>query len=188
GVIADELAFPDRRTRAWVPYRVHPVGGNYLSLFNALATLRPGVTAEQAAAEGTSRGAFAADTGMTTTAIFGGNGPVGISATPLKAAMTSEVRQPLTVLFAAVVLLLVTATANVAGLHFARARARRREMAIRAALGAGPARVVRQFLAESLLLGGAGGAAGLLLAWLIHRLVPVLLPADFPRIDDVTLN
>jgi putative ABC transport system permease protein len=188
GVIADELAFPDRRTRAWVPYRVHPVAGNYLSLFNAVATLRLGVTAEQAAAEGTSRGAFVADTGMTTAAIFGGNGPVGISATPLKAAITSEVRQPLTVLFAAVVLLLVTATANVAGLHFARATARRREMAIRAALGAGAARVVRQLLAESLLLGIAGGAAGLLLAWFIHRLVPVLLPSDFPRIADVTVN
>ena len=188
GVIADELAFPDRRTRAWVPYRVHPVGGNYLSLFNAVATLRPGVTAEQAAAEGTSRGAFVADTGMTTAAIFGGNGPVAISATPLKAAITSEVRQPLTVLFAAVVLLLMTATANVAGLHFARATVRRREMAIRAALGAGAARVVRQLLAESLLLAIVGGTAGLLLAWFIHRLVPVLVPSDFPRVDDVTVN
>ena len=188
GVLADEAAFPDRRTRAWVPYRVRPVGGNYLSLFSAVAKLRPGATAEQAAAEGTARGRFVADTGMTTTAIFGGNGPVSISATPLKLAITSDVRQPLTVLLAAVVLLLLTATANVAGLHFARATVRRRELAIRAALGAGTGRVTRQLLAESLMLGLIGGIAGLLLAWLLHRLVPSLLPADFPRLADVTLD
>jgi putative ABC transport system permease protein len=188
GVLSDNAAFPDRRTRAWIPFRVHPVEGNYLSLFSAVAKLRPGATAAQAAAEGTARGQFTADTGMTTTAIFGRNGPVSISATPLKDAMTADVRQPLTVMLAAVILLLVTATANVAGLHLARAAARRREMAIRAALGAGAARVVRQLLAESLLLGLLGGGAGLLLAWLLHQIVPSIVPADFPRVADVSLD
>ena len=188
GVMPDDLAFPDRRTRAWVPYRVHPVDGNYLSLFSAVAKLRPAATAVQAAAEGTARGEFVADTGMTTTAIFGSNGPVSISAVQLKDAMTSDVRQPLTVLLAAVLLLLLTAVANIAGLQLARATARRREMAIRAALGAGYARVVRQLLAESLLLGLVGGAAGLVLAWWLHRLLPSVLPSDFPRVDSVVLD
>ncbi|HEU4935078.1 MAG TPA: ADOP family duplicated permease [Vicinamibacterales bacterium] len=188
GVLPDDLAFPDRRTRAWVPYRVHPVDGNYLSLFSAVAKLRPGATAVQAAAEGTARGEFVADTGMTTTAIFGSNGPVLISAVQLKDAMTSDVRQPLTVLLAAVLLLLLTAVANIAGLQLARATARRREMAIRAALGAGHADVVRQLLAESLLLGLVGGAAGLVLAWWLHRLLPSVLPSDFPRVDGVVLD
>ncbi len=188
GVLPDAVAFPDRRTRAWVPFRVHPGEGNYLSLFSALARLRSGATAVQAATEGTARGAFVADTGMTTTAIFGSNGPVSISAVPLKDAMIADVRQPLTVLLAAVMLLLVTAAANVAGLQLARATARRRELAIRAALGAAHARVVRQIVAESLLLGLFGGAAGLLVAWVVHQLLPFVLPTDFPRVDDVALD
>src|SRR4051812_30846015 len=187
GVLPDDLAFPDRRTRAWLPLRVHPVQGNSLSLFNAVAKVRPGVTTAQAAAEGTSRGRFVADTGMTTTAIFGGNGPVSFPGGGLRDALTADVRQPLTVLLAATVLLLFTATANVAGLHLARAAARRREMAIRAALGAGVARVVRQLVAESLLLGVIGGGAGLLLTWVLHGFLS-LLPADFPRVNDVALD
>jgi len=121
-------------------------------------------------------------------AIFGSNGPASISALPLKDAMTADVRQPLTVLLAAVMLLLVTAAANVAGLQLARAASRRREMAIRAALGAAHSRVVRQIVAESLLLGLVGGAAGLLLASLLHQLLPRVLPADFPRVGDVALD
>ncbi len=188
GVIPDDQEFPDGRSRAWVPFHVHPVDGNYLSLFSAAAKLRPGATAAQAAAEGTSRGRFVANTGMTTTAIFGSNGPVSVSAVPLKDAVTADVRQPLIVLLAAVVLLFVTATANVAWLHVARAAARRRELAIRAALGAGAARVIRQLLAESVLLALAGGSAGLLLAWLLLGLLPSMLPADFPRVGDVKLD
>jgi putative ABC transport system permease protein len=188
GVLPDEMAFPDRQTRAWVPFPVRPAAGNYLAMFEAIATLRPRATAAQAASEGTARGRFAADTGLTTTAIFGGNGPIEISAVPLRDALAAEVRQPLLVLLAAVGLLLVTATANVAGIQLARATTRRREMAIRAALGAGSARVTRQLLVESLVLGLTGGGAGLVLAWLLHRLLPAVLPADFPRIDDLGID
>jgi predicted permease len=188
GVLPDALAFPDRQSRAWVPFVVRPASGNLLSMFNAVARLKPGVTAAQAAAEGTGRGRYAPDTGMTTTAIFGGAGPIEISAEPLRVALTADVRQPLIVLLTAVVLLLVTATANVASLQLARATTRRREIAIRAALGAGSARVTRQLLVENLLLGFLGGGAGLALAWILHRLMPALLPADFPRIDDLGID
>jgi putative ABC transport system permease protein len=188
GVLPDGSAFPDRQARAWVPMRVNPSVNNLLSMFNAIAKLRAGVTPEQAAAEGTARGRFAPDTGLTTMAIFGGRGPVEISAAPLRDAVTAEVRRPLVVLLVAVSLLLMTATANVAGLQLARATTRRRELAIRAALGAGQARVTRQLLVESLLLGLIGGGAGLLLAAALHRLLPTLLPADFPRVDDVGID
>jgi predicted permease len=188
GVLPDAAAFPDRQSRAWVPFRVGPATGNRLQMFSAVARLRPGATAAQAAAEGTGRGRFAPDTGLTTMAVFGGAGPIEISAEPLRDALTADVRQPLLVLLAAVVLLLLTATANVASLQLARATTRRREMAIRAALGAGGARVVRQLLVESVLLGLLGGAAGLALAWLLHRVMPTVLPADFPRADGLGVD
>jgi predicted permease len=188
GVLPDRAAFPDRRTRAWVPFRVPPPAANSLSMFDAIARLKSGVSAAQAASEGTARGRFAADTGMTTTAIFGTEGPVAVSAVPLKDALTAEVRRPLALLLAAVGLLLLTATVNVGGLQLARAATRRREIAIRAALGAGRNRVVRQLVTESALLGAMGGAAGTAFAWLLHRLVPQVLPADFPRADDLGFN
>lgn len=188
GVIADAQGYPDPTTRAWIPFRVAPATNNFLSMFNAVARLSDGATAEQAAAEGTARGRNAPDTGMTTMAVFGGNGPIEISATSLTTAMTADVRGPLLVLLAAVGLLLVTATTNVASLQLARATTRRRELAIRAALGAGTARVTRQLLVESVLLGLIGGSAGLGLAWLLEGVVPTLLPADFPRVSAITLD
>jgi predicted permease len=188
GVLADRANFPDRQSRAIVPFVVPPATGNTLALFEGLAALAPGATPAQAEAEGTTRGKFAADTGLTTTAIFGGAGPLGITAQPLRDALAAEVRTPLIVLLAAVALLLATATANVASVQLARTNTRVREMAIRAALGAGSARVTRQLLTENLVLGAIGGAAGLALAWLLHRLLPTLLPADFPRIDDLGLD
>jgi putative ABC transport system permease protein len=188
GVLPERLAFPDHRSRAWLPFHVPLPAGNLMSMFDAVAKLRPGATPAQAAVEGTARGRFAADTGPTTVAIFGDRGPVGVSALSMKDALTADVREPLIVLLVAVLLLLVTATANVAGLQLARAASRRREMAIRAALGAGGLRIIRQLLAESVLLGMSGAAVGLALTWALHRIVPTVLPADFPRTDDVGLN
>jgi predicted permease len=188
GVLADAAAFPDRTVRAWLPFRVPPVAGNSLSMFNAIAAVRPDSTPPQVTEEGTVRGRDAPDTAMTTTAIFGSNGPLAVTARPFQAAMTADVRRPLIVLLAAVGLLLLAATANVASLQLARATTRRREMAIRAALGAGGARAMRQLLVESLMLGLSGGAAGLLLASLLHRSLPSLLPADFPRAADLAFD
>jgi predicted permease len=187
-VLPDALAFPDRETLAWTPFHVRPATGNFLSMFDVIARLHPGATPSQAAAEATARGRDVPDTGMTTMAIFGGKGPVGIAAAPLQEAVTSDVRRPLVILLAAVVLLLVTAVANIASLQLARATARHREMAIRAALGAGGARVTRQLVIESLVLGLTGGAAGLALAFVLHRALPSMLPADFPRLTDVGLG
>jgi len=188
GVLPDAMSYPDRQARAIVPFAVPSASGNQLSVFNAIATLRPGTSAAQAAAEGTARGRLAADTGMTTQAVFGSTGPIEVAALPIAAALTADVRLPLIVLLAAVGLLLVTATANVASLQLARATTRGREMAIRAALGAGSPRVSRQLLAESLLLGIAGGLLGVALTVTLQRLLPSILPADFPRVDDLGIN
>jgi predicted permease len=192
GVMPRGFSFPDRETRAWIPFHVPPVvvrnGGGSLSMFQAVARLRAGATPAQAAAEATARARTAPDPGLVAIAIFGSKGPIEVSAIPLLEAETAVVRPAILVFLAAVALLLFTATANVASVQLARAAARRREIAIRSALGAGGVRLVRQFLIESVIIGLCGGLAGLLLAVGVHRALPWLLPARFPRLDDVTID
>ncbi len=188
GILPDSAAYPNQQARAIVPFRVPQTTANNLFLFSAIALLRPGVTPAQAVAEGTARGRLTPDTGMTTMAIFGSTGPVAIAAQPLREALTADVRRPLIVLLIAVGLLLATATANVASLQLARTAVRAREMAIRAALGAGGGRVTRQLLVESLMLGVIGGGAGGGCALLLHGVLPAVLPLDFPRLDDLGVD
>jgi predicted permease len=193
GVMPASFVFPDRETRAWIPFYVEPVttpgkGGFSISLFQAMGRLRSGVTPRQAAAEATARGRSVPDPGVVSMAVFGSNGPVDVTVVPMLEALTGDVKPAILVLFAAVLLLLVTATANVASLQLARATRRRREMAIRSALGAARGRLARQTLVENVLLGLLGGAAGLALAAVMHRALPTILPASFPRLDDLALG
>lgn len=192
GVMPREFAFPDREARAWTAWNVPGViaeGGMHIGvIFRTIARLRPGATPAQAAAEATSRARGAPDLGLAARALFGAAGPIDVSAVPELQAMTADVKPAILVLFAAVALLLITATANVAGLQLARATARRHEMAVRAAIGAGQRRVIRQLLTENVIVGLSGGAAGVALAAGLLRLLPSLLPAGVPRLDAVTLD
>lgn len=192
-VMPREFVFPDRGTRAWIPFHVRPVVGDdpkvrSLSIFNAMARLAPGATPAQAAAEGTARGRGAPDPGLVVMAVFGSRGPVEVTTVPVLDALTADLRPAIVVFVIAVALLLVTATANVASLQLVRATTRRREMAIRSAIGAGSGRLTRQLLVESALLGLAGGVAGLLLSIWLDGALPSILPADFPRLDDITID
>ncbi|PYR62123.1 MAG: hypothetical protein DMF91_07845 [Acidobacteria bacterium] len=192
GVMPADFVFPDRATRMWTPFAVAAVQGERgvlsLQIFGGLARLRPGISVQQAAAEGTARARGAPDAGLTIMALFGGNGPPEISASPALEAMTAEVRPAINVLLCAVALLLATATANVASLQLARASTRRREIAVRSALGASSGRIARQLLIESLLLGGAGGVVGICVAAGLNRALPSLLPTGFPRLDDIAVT
>jgi predicted permease len=189
GILAAGDAFPDAETQAIVPLSIPPASNSQLSLSSALALLRPGVTPAQAAAEATARGRFAPDTGMTTMALFGTNGPIAIAARPLQDALTVDVRRPLILLLIAVALLLATATTNVAGVQLTGFTARTRELAIRGALGAAAGRVARQLLVEASIVALAGGGAGLAVTWLlIDRALPALMPADFPRLDGLRVD
>jgi putative ABC transport system permease protein len=116
------------------------------------------------------------------------NAGIGVRLVPMHEEIVGEVRQPLLILFATVAFVLVIACANVANLLLARAATRQKELAIRAALGAGRRRLIRQMLTESLVLAAAGGAAGLLLAaWGIQAL-QALAPSNVPRLAGVRID
>jgi predicted permease len=145
-----------------------------LGVQEAVARIRPGVSLDRARAELQS---IAATLAIEYPAINGGRS-AGLRA--LHETMTGMRREPLWILVGATVLLLAIAIANVAGLMLARAFARRREFFIRAALGAGPWRVARQFFVESSIVAAAGAALGLLAAHLELRLVSQFIPAPVP--------
>jgi predicted permease len=144
--------------------------------------LKPGVTLQQAKADMdvVSRNLAAefpvADKG------------VGITLVPMKEDIVGNVQPFLLVLLAAVAFLLLIACANVANLLLARAMGRSRELAVRAALGAGHMRIIRQLLTENALLAILGGVLGLLLAFGAIRAVLNLLPGALPRTEEISLD
>jgi putative ABC transport system permease protein len=117
-----------------------------------------------------------------------GNAGSTFNGEPLGASMVADVRTAMLVLLGAVGFVLLIACANVAGLLIARGAARRRELAVRTALGAGRGRLMRQLLTESVVLAVAGGALGLLVAWWTQQLLVGLAPENLPRLADITLD
>ena len=110
---------------------------------------------------------------------------LGARATPLREDITGEIRQPLLVLMGAVGFVLLIACANVASLQLARSAGRRKEMAIRAAVGAGRRRIIRQMLTESLLLALSSAVAGTLFSFWGVSVLKTLLPAGLPRLNEL---
>jgi predicted permease len=149
---------------------------------NAIGRLRPGVTEEQARAD-LSRVAESLEA-----AYPDSDKGVGVTVLPLKTDVVGDVRGMLLTLLGAVSFVLLIACANVANLLLARSTGRTREFAIRAALGAGPWRLVRQLLTESVLLSVAGGLLGLTVAKITLRAALKGLGDVLPRVKEVGLD
>jgi predicted permease len=151
-------------------------------LMNIVGRLKEGVTLAQAQAE---MDVLAEQLARANPALWDG---VGTRVIPMLDYHVRSISSPLYMLLGAVVFLLLIACVNVANLTLARASTRQREIAVRAALGASRARIIRQLLAESTLLALIGGACGIVLA---YGMLPVLLefaPVAMPRMDEVRID
>jgi putative ABC transport system permease protein len=165
GVMPPGFYFPVDNARVWVPARF---GTSALSrgarAFIAFGRLREGIEIDAARTQLNGIAASLASAYPDT------NADSGVAVEPLHDYLTNDARRPLTIVFALALLLLATAAANVTSLQLGATAARRSEIAVRVALGAGRVRIVRQLFVEQLALALAGGAAGVLLA---KRLVPL---------------
>ncbi|MGB2592238.1 MAG: ABC transporter permease [Candidatus Acidiferrum sp.] len=182
GVMPAGFDFPPG-VAAWVPSEVFGEDTSRSAHnWRGIGRLRDGVTVGQARANLSAiahhiKEQYAKDANLTDAAV-----------SPLSDAMVGDVRTALLNLLGAVGLLLLVACANVAGLLLARTSARRKELAVRAALGAGRGRLIQQFLAESFVISSAGGVLGILLALWAVKLLPAILPANLPRQEGIAIN
>ena len=189
GVLPANFKFLDEKQEVWLPRAFEPsylaadsvsLGATYLRV---VGRLKPGVEFPQAQSElGTLSDRYRQNNPLNSD-IAG-----SLSLMPLQSALVSEIRQALLVAFAIVGLVLLIACANVTNLLLARAAARRREFAVRAALGATKFQLIRQVFTESLLLYLLGGAGGILVAYLGIGLLLAAKPGVVPRLDEIGLD
>jgi putative ABC transport system permease protein len=198
GVMPAGFTFPLKGQRynsdpadVWVPmafsaYELQAWGNMYNH--SVLARLKPGITVAQAQDDASAVMAEIEKMYPAELTRFLNGRHVGISVLPYSQVITGNVRTPLLVLLVAVGVVLLIACANVANLLIARASGRQREIAVRTAMGAGRARMIRQMLSESLLLGLASGVIALGAGQWGIGVLRSLAPEDIPRMQGVQID
>ena len=167
--------------QVWIPFQLDPNSSDQGHYFQTAGRVKPGVTVEQAKA----RLAASANDFRAKYPDGVGIGPQnGFTVQPVREALARNVRTTLLVLAGAVSFVLLIACANVANLLLVRAAGRRREVAIRAAIGGSRGRIIRQLLTESVVLSVVGGVLGLGLGWLGIRALLGINTAGLPRVGD----
>ena len=192
GILPADFRFLDQKPAVVLPIRLDR-SNTRLGQFNysGIARLKPGVTIAQATADLTrlvpiSLQRFPAFAG--TNAKMFEEARITPVLQPLAQRETGDIRSVLWVLMGTVGIVLLIACANVANLMLVRAEARQQEFAVRAALGAGRGRIVRDLLFESVTLGGIGGIVGVGFAYAALRILKVMAPSNLPRIDQIAID
>jgi putative ABC transport system permease protein len=182
GIARGDLRFPDRDTQLWAILPVAPPSRRGPYFFSGIGRLAPDTSIEQARAQ-----LSAVPLGQRV-----GSNPkqqaLKFTIVDLRERLVGDSRPVLLLLFSAVACVLLIAVANVANLMLVRGASRRRDIAIRVSLGASRGQLARHLLTESLLLGAAGGALGLVLTWWGVAALQTTAAAHLPRVDDVRID
>jgi predicted permease len=189
GVMAKGFAFPDPDPVALVPMGIDPNGTFGAFGTEGIGRLAPGLTVEQAQRRATELQARLYEYFPDLTPGFVDQSGWSVTVQRYQDRLVGrDVASALWIVLGTVGFVLLIACANVANLFLVRAESRQKELAVRAAMGAGSGRIASGFLSEAFLLGAAGGAAGLLLAWLGVDVLVERGPSSVPRLDQVAVG
>jgi predicted permease len=189
GVMPPDFRFPTKDAQYWQPYAVNPANVGYHWAVGGktfVGRLAPGVSREQAQRE--LRDVWPALASLNPLWNPGPDYAREATADPLQSQVVGSTEHLLWILFGCVLLVLLIGCVNVANLLLARATARERELSVRAALGGGRGRLIRQLVTESLLLSALGAALGLAVAYGAVQALVSVLPAGVPRSDEIAVN
>jgi putative ABC transport system permease protein len=183
GVMPSSFNYP-QSTEAWTPLDMSPqgLGPRGSHRYRAIGRLKTGATVNQAQAD------LDVIAKRLEAQYPDSNEKVGAAVRSMKGQITRNSRDQLLILLGAVLLVLLVASANVANLLLIRGSRRRREIAIRSALGAGRWRIVRQLLVESILISLGGAAVGLAAAWWCVKLLPSVKALPIPLLNAVRID